>query len=172
MISNFIRGFIDGALSTLGVVIGASSGDVSIIIAAGTGGAVANGVSNTISAYTSSRAKRYKEMGEIERAMGHNSLRKSVLADRLKDETTKGGMVDGFATAIGGMIPVAPYLLGVDPQIAIFISIGAILLLLFILGLYMGKLSKENLILSGVKFVFLGAITAVMVFVLQKVIVA
>ena len=172
MISNFIRGFIDGALSTLGVVIGASSGDVSLIIAAGTGGAVANGVSNILGAYTASRADRYKEMGEIEKAMGHESLRKSVLADRLKSETTRGGIVDGFATILGGMIPVTPYILGVDPKIALFVSIGVILFILFILGLYMGKVAKDNLILSGVKLVIFGVITAVIVYILQNVIMA
>ena len=172
MISNFIRGFIDGALSTLGVVIGASSGNVSIIIAAGTGGAVANGVSNILGAYTASRADRYREMGEIERAMGHKSLRKSILANKIKSETTKRGIVDGLATVIGGMIPVAPYIAGVDPSSALFVSVGSILGLLFILGLYMGKIEKSDLMLSGIKLVVFGIITAGVVFLLQNVIMA
>ena len=172
MISNFIRGFIDGALSTLGVVIGASSGDVSIIIAAGTGGAVANGVANILGTYTASRAERYKEMGKLETAMGHKSLRHSVLADKINSETTKRGVVDGFATALGGLIPVTPYILGIDPHIALFVSAGVTLSLMFALGMYMGKISKESLILSGTKLLVLGAVTAGFVYLLQNVVMA
>ncbi len=172
MISNFIRGFIDGALSTLGVVIGASSGNASIIIAAGTGGAVANGISNILGAYTASRADRYREMGEIERAMGHRSLRHSVLADKINSETTKRGIIDGIATILGGMMPVTPYIIGINPSTALFVSAGITLSLMFALGLYMGKVSKESLILSGTKLLVLGAVTAGFVYLLQNVVMA
>ncbi len=171
MISNFIRGIIDGALSTLGVVIGASTGDVSLVIAAGTGGAVANGVSNILGAFTAERAHKYEKLNQIEQAMVEKNLKKSVLEQHLKKETTKAGFVDGFATIIGGMIPVIPFLF-IEPATALIVSIIIVLLLLFGLGVYVGKVSRDNMILSGIKLVVFGIITAGMVFVLQNFIVA
>ena len=67
-----VRGFIDGSLSTLGVVIGASGAEISIIIAAGIGGGVANGLSNVFGAFTAERIEEEMQIVKIERAMLKN----------------------------------------------------------------------------------------------------
>ena len=69
MLNHFVRGIIDGLLSTLGVVIGASSADKAIILAAGIGGAVANGVSNFLGAFSSEEYKGYLEIQKLENAI-------------------------------------------------------------------------------------------------------
>ena len=57
-----VRGLIDGSLSALGVVIGASgSADASVIIAAGLGGGIANGLSNILGAFTAEKATLERE---------------------------------------------------------------------------------------------------------------
>ena len=171
MKSNFIRGVIDGALSTLGVVIGASSGDVSIIIAAGTGGTFANGISNILGAFTAERAEKYEELRIIEDAMVQRDLKKSALEDHLKHTTKKAGFVDGAATMVGGLIPVTPYFF-LDPATALMVSIGMVMIVLFGLGAYVGSLSRENLLLSGIRLAVFGAVTAALVFALQNLIIA
>lgn len=107
-----IRGIIDGSLSSLGVVIGASGGDISIIIAAGVGGGVANGMSNILGALTAERAILEGERASQEKVLLQNegSLKKSSFYQMAIDKTAVSGMQDGLATALGSIIPVMPFL--------------------------------------------------------------
>ena len=82
-----IRGFIDGVLSSLGVVIGASTAigatvgsnnataASAIIIAAGIGGGIANGLSNILGASVGEKLVKEIELGEIEKAIDRKSTR-------------------------------------------------------------------------------------------------
>ena len=71
-----LRGFIDGLLSSLGVVIGASTaiglGPVNqatiIIVAAGIGGGVANGFSNILGAFVGEKLVKERIVRRIDRA--------------------------------------------------------------------------------------------------------
>lgn len=69
MTGKFLRGFVDGSLSTLGIVINTSSATSAIIIAAALGGTLANGISNLLSAYTAEGVKQYKKLRGIEQAV-------------------------------------------------------------------------------------------------------
>lgn len=166
MFNNFIRGVIDGSLSTLGVLIGASAGSPGIIISAGMGGAVANGISNMLGAFSAEKAKKYGKLRKVERAMVSKSLKDSVLDLRIGPEVKKAGVVDGIATIVGGLIPVMPYLF-MPASLAMFLSIALVLFILFFLGLYIGKLAKENIILSAIKMVVFGVVVAVIAFLIQ-----
>ncbi len=164
--NNFVRGFIDGSLSTLGVLIGASAGDTSIILSAGLGGTLANGVSNMLGAFSAEKAKQYGELRQVEKAMVATNLKDSILDQRIGPEIKKAGVIDGIATIIGGIIPIIPFFL-MHPAQATLVAIGTVLLLLVILGVYLGKISKENIILSAIKMVVLGIVIALLSFGVQ-----
>lgn len=166
MVSQFIRGFIDGALSTLGVVVGASSASPPVVIAAGLGGSVANSISNILGAFSASRARHDAQLREFERAMVWKDLKGSLLERRIPKEAFKSGMIDGIATLLGGVVPVTPYFLAayVPPLLT---SIGMVLFLIFLTGLYIGKLSRENILFSGLKMILFGAGAAGIVYLMQ-----
>ncbi|MBS3815653.1 MAG: TIGR00267 family protein [Hadesarchaea archaeon] len=162
----FIRGLVDGSLSSLGVVIGASTAIGSIeakwiIIAAGLGGGIANGFSNVLGAFMAEKAVIYKRFEEIEKAMMKSeALRESEIGNRKKKKIYSSGIIDGLATIIGALLPVIPFFL-ITASLALWISVGLTLGLLFSLGIIVGRISKENIILSGIKMATFGAVAAI-----------
>lgn len=173
-----IRGFIDGVLSSLGVVIGAStaigatvgSNNVTasaIIIAAGIGGGVANGLSNILGASVGEKLVKEIELGEIEKAMlkRGGELHGTVVDEKLNETLWSSAIYDGIATFIGSIIPVLPFIIGalflITDMIALYTSIIISLLVFFILGIYIGKIAREQVIISGLKLVAFGVVTVI-----------
>jgi len=170
-----IRGFIDGVLASLGVVIGASTAigatnttaATSIIIAAGIGGGVANGLSNILGASVGEKLVKEIELGEIEKAMlkKGGDLHGTVIDEQLNQTLLSSALYDGFATFIGSIIPVLPFIFGsfllIADIISLYSSIVISLALFFVLGIYIGKIARERMILSGLKLVTFGIITVI-----------
>jgi len=163
-IRHVTRGLIDGSLSMLGVSLGAAiSGDPRIVMAAGLGGAIANSISNITGAVTAERADVMKKLAKYERAMvgSEIDLKKTKIYEKEKKRILKGGLIDGAATFAGSIVPIAPYFLfGIDN--GVIVSVGLTLTLLFVLGVYIGKLSKENIIIAGTKMALFGVVTAIL----------
>lgn len=172
----FVRGLVDGSLSTLGVVIGASTaigfeGAAWIIIAAGLGGGVANGLSNVLGAFMAEKSVFYKRFEEIERAMlKGKSLKDTKIHERWKGRVVSSGMLDGLATILGSLLPILPFFMLPAP-LALNASIATTLGLLFVLGSYVGKISRENLIFSGLKMAAFGTIVAIVAYLIKVMII-
>ncbi len=166
MLNHFVRGIIDGLLSTLGVVIGASAADNAIILAAGIGGAVANGVSNFLGAFSSEEYKGHLQIQKLENAMLSKGIEDSVIGKSMKKERIKAGFLDGSSTIIGGFIPVFPFIIFGHEQALLWAVLSAVITL-FVLGAYIGKVSKKWIILSGLKLMILGILTALLVHSIQ-----
>jgi predicted membrane protein (TIGR00267 family) len=168
-IRNITRGLIDGSLSTLGIVLGAAiSMDIKVIMAAGLGGGIANALSNILGALTAEKAAVMVDLGKYERAMvgSKTKLRETKIYEKEKRRIWASGVSDCIATLVGSLVSIAPFaLLSLTP--AIYASIGLTVGLLFVLGLYLGKLSKENMIFSGIKMAIFGVITAIVASSLQ-----
>lgn len=159
MIRPLIRGLVDGALSTLGVVIGASSAqDAIIIISAGFSGAIANGFSNILAAFSAERTHGYLEMRKIENAM-ISQLKGTVVESEMQRKVMRRGTVDGFFTLVGGIIPIIPFLF-LDIFSAVVTAIAMVVLLTASLGIYTGRYSKENMLVVGTKMGVFALITA------------
>ncbi len=175
-----IRGFIDGLLSTLGVVIGASIAVGSgwgletgqafhiVVITSGFGGGVANGLSNILGAFMGEKAAIYERYRKVEKAMLKDDVLKGTKVDKqLQDKVITSGVADGIATIGGAMVPIASFifapLFSLSAMTSMYLSTGISLVVFFLLGIYIGKISKENLILSGLKMVAFGASAAALV---------
>jgi len=154
-----MRGLIDGALSTLGVVIGAfSSPSALLIISAAFSGAIANGFSNILAAFSAERTEGYKKIQEIEDAM-ITKLKGSAQEKHMRRKVMKNGIIDGISTIIGGIIPILPILFFTGIS-ALYASIAVVTVLMGVLGVYSGFYAKENLVLAGAKMVIFALITA------------
>ncbi|WP_459202358.1 TIGR00267 family protein [Methanococcus sp. CF] len=160
-----VRGLIDGSLSTLGVVIGASGGETSIIIAAGIGGGIANGISNILGALTAERAIIEEEREKKEKSLliGNGNLKGTHEYQYKINKTMYSGTYDGLSTCIGAVIPVIPFFI-FDTMFALIMAIALTLLILLGLGIFIGKLSRDNLLLAGLKMVLGGIIVALISF--------
>ncbi len=171
MTDNFLRGFIDGTLATLGIVIGALSASPPIIIAAAVGGTLANGISNILSAFSSEGAARYAELRALEKAMVARRMEGNVFAEReIRKESLKAGLSDGAGTIAGGAIPIVPFVVMPDFY-PFFTAVGLVTIILALVGIYLGRLSKKNLAFSAVRMVIFALAIAAAVYFVEGVIV-
>lgn len=170
MTGKFLRGFVDDSLSTLGIVIGASAASSAIIIAAALGGTLANGISNLLSAYSAEGVEQYKELRRIEGAMVSKDMTGSEPERQVSKKALKIGAVDGSATIIGGGIPILPYLF-LPTSDAMLVAIGVVVVAVSVIGIYLGKLSRRNIILSAFKMAVLCIAVAGVVYLIQSLIV-
>lgn len=170
MIGKFLRGFVDGSLFTLGIVIGASSAINTIIIAAPVGGTLANGISNLLSAYSAEGVEQYSELRRIEQAMVSRDMKGWTPERQVSRKTITIGALDGSATIIGGGIPILPYLF-LPTFDAMLVAIGTVVATVGVVGIYLGKLPKSNILLSGLKMAALCIAVAGLVYLVQSLIV-
>ncbi|RQW79116.1 MAG: hypothetical protein EHM14_09795 [Methanothrix sp.] len=163
----FVMNAFDGALTIMGVVIGAHFSGVSnshIVITSGIGGSVAMGISGISGAYLAERAERKRDLKKLEMAMLHN-LDDTHYARASDFATFIIALVDGISPALSASILIMPYFL--VPQIsmdtAFYASLGLGLAVLFSLGIFLAKISDERLILSGVQMIMVGIVTIIIV---------
>ena len=163
----FVTNAFDGLLSTLGIILGLYTAGVSSpqsYLGAVLGGTGVMGIfSGFVATYLSERAERLRELHETERVMLH-SLHGSIYerAARLVPLYVASWSAAGaIALPAASITPIALCLpLGVVPSTAVYASVAVILLLMFILGFYLGIISGENRLASGLKFLAIGASAA------------
>jgi len=162
----FVIGAFDGALTILGVILGAyvSEGHVhpdlarQLILGAGFAGGIALAVSSTVGAYEAER---------VEHVLNHQQLEKAMLRpvegdrkDAIKTSTWLSAIVHGVAPLLAAFVPLVPFFfMPLDEAVvtAIAMTIG----FLFVLGAYLGSLIKEMIVYTGLRFVLAGLGTAI-----------
>lgn len=163
----FVMNAFDGALTIMGVVIGAHFSGVSnphVVITSGIGGSVAMGISGISGAYLAERAERKRDLKKLEMAMLHN-LGDTHYARASDFATFIVALVDGISPALSAAILIMPYFL--VPQIsmdtAFYASLVLGLVILFSLGIFLARISDERLIISGMQMIMVGIITIIIV---------
>jgi predicted membrane protein (TIGR00267 family) len=91
-------------------------------------------------------------------------LEKSEFGKASRVVSLFAALVDGTAPFLASLPCILPFyisLLGLLPiHLAFISSIFASLGVLFILGFYLGRVSKGNVLVSGIKMVFAGSVVA------------
>jgi predicted membrane protein (TIGR00267 family) len=166
----FVNNAFDGALTIFGILMGyvvLGQVDPKAIISAGLGASLAMGMSGTFGRFFSERAERKNDLHEIERHL-YIDLSDSFLAHQSDSKTRFVSMVDGVSPAMTGFIPLLPFFaaLGsaIPVQTAIVASFTLDFIILFTLGLFLGKISDENIWKHGVVMVGIGLITGILIF--------
>ncbi len=161
----------DGVLTIIGVLMGnymAGVRDVAIVINTGLTTSVAMGVSGLWGAYLTESAERERDLAELE---------KSTLTD-LKD--TKIGrasrwavivvsLVDGLAPFVAALLVMIPlFLSGLigSVEVSYLLSLALSLLTLFGLGVFLGHISKRNVVIYGLRTLIAGAVSIALGFLL------
>ncbi len=162
----FVIGAFDGALTILGVIIGAyvSEGHSApelarrLILASGFSGGIALAVSSTVGAYEAERVEHLLKHQELERAM----LRpvEGDRIDAMRVSISVSALVHGVAPLLAAFVPLLPFFL-FPLGAAVVTAIALTLSFLFVLGAYLGSLIKEMVIYTGLRFVIAGLATAV-----------
>lgn len=162
----FVMNAFDGALTMLGVVIGAYIANIVEpipIISAGIAGSIAMGVSGISGAYMTEKAERTKKLKKLERAM-LKDMKNGLHHKSHRFATVFAAVVDGVSPALAAITVVSPFFivrLGVISAYTAFIAcIVLTLIILFSLGIYLAKISDESMIKYGVQMLIVGCVTA------------
>ncbi|MHA1298912.1 MAG: VIT1/CCC1 transporter family protein [Candidatus Helarchaeota archaeon] len=173
----FVMNAFDGSLTTLGIIMGAfisngfsmlfSSQIIGFVVATGLATALSMGVSGIWGSYLTEAAEHTKEVRDIEIAMGkkHGELDDTLFARARRFAAILAAIVDGISPAGAALICMIPFFLfmGVSQSGYVFpISLVITFIMLFVLGVFLGKISRKNLIISGLKMLIAGFVVMIL----------
>ncbi|TFG68508.1 MAG: hypothetical protein E4H25_05865 [Methanomassiliicoccus sp.] len=162
----FVIGAFDGALTILGIILGAYVAETGVhpeiaqrlILATGLAAGVALAVSSAVGAYEAER---------VEHMLSHKTLEKAMLSnvegtrrDAMNVSITVSALVHGIAPLLAAFVPLVPFFfMSLDE--AVITGTVVTLCFLFFLGAYLGSLIKEMIVYTGLRFVIAGLGTAI-----------
>lgn len=168
-----VNGF-DGALTMLGLIMGfllSSPASLSLIINACMGAAIALGVSGVSSAYISEQAELRRALSELEDAM-KTDLQKSAHGEAARRVPMLIALVNGSAPLIISLLIITPLWLS-NSGITLFIpplyaSIIIALILIFLLGVFLGHVSHVSWLRSGIQTLLIALVTALLIYLFAR----
>jgi len=162
----FLMNGFDGAMTTLGVIIGAYIAgvtDARIILSAGLGASFAMGISGAWGAFITERAERVRGMKELEKAL-FTELKNSILDRASKVAMIWVALIDALSPIMTAFITLLPFwlsLYGLMPLgNALVLAILLNMSTLFALGLLLGRISKTNMLIQGILMILAGIIAS------------
>ena len=163
-----VNGF-DGALTTLGLVIGFYAAEqvaIPVMISACVGAAIALAVSGFSSAYVSEAAEREKELKELERSLIKN-LNGSAHSTAARLVPIFVAIVNGLAPLSMSLVIILPLFLaqaGIQmPWPPLEIATAVAFIILFLLGAFLGKISGRFWLWSSLRTLVIALITAAII---------
>ncbi len=165
----FVIGAFDGALTILGIIVGAAAsgaGDAQrpIVLTAAVSAAIALAVSSAVGAFEAERVEKKLDIGTLERAMLTRLSEEHRGAFRFAAYAS--AFVHGVAPLVAALPPVMPFLLLPSAQ-AIPVAVAVTLAFLFAMGAYLGTIVRERIVYTGLRFVAAGIATAVILWLLR-----
>lgn len=164
-----VNGF-DGALTTLGLLVGfyiSTGTNINIAITACLSAAIALAMSGISSAYVSEAAERKREFREIQSAM-ISDLSGSVHAKASIWMPLLIAVTNGLSPLILSLIIITPllltqlgYSLPFNPYEA---GIGIAFFLIFLLGVFLGRVGGTFWLVSGLQTLLVALITTVLIY--------
>lgn len=159
-----VNGF-DGALTMLGIIIGFYFSDdtsIPIVINAGLGAAIALGMSGFSSAYISEAAERQQELKSLETAMVRD-LTTSAHGKAARLIPALIALVNGLSPLLFSLLIISPLwivaYLPKTPLEPLQLSIVVALVIIFLLGTFLAKVSGRHWVVSGLRTLIIALAT-------------
>lgn len=159
----FAMNAFDGVLTIIGVLMGnytAGVGSPAIVISTGLSTCMAMGISGLWGAYLTESAERKRSLDILE---NHtlSDLSGTKIGRASRAAVIIVALVDGLAPFAAALLVLSPFffstLLG-EITTSYYVSLGVALATLFALGAFLGRVSKDSLILSGLKMIGAGLV--------------
>lgn len=168
-----VNGF-DGALTMLGLIIGfliSSSASLTVMINACLGAAIALGMSGMSSAYISEAAERKHALDKLEQAMV-TDLQESAHGEAARRVPLLIALVNGAAPLFISLLIILPLWLadaGVAlPTSPLYLAIVIALFLIFLLGVFLGRIAGISWLRSGIQTLLVALVTAALIYLLGR----
>jgi predicted membrane protein (TIGR00267 family) len=164
-----VNGF-DGALTMLGLMFGFllnNPADLSIVINVCLGAAIALGMSGISSAYVSEYAERQRALGQLEDAM-ISDLHDSAHGIAARWAPIAVALVNGFAPLLISLLILSPLWASAAglplPLPPLYIAIIIAMILIFLLGVFLGRIAGVSWMRSGLQTLMVAALTAALIY--------
>ena len=164
-----VNGF-DGALTMLGMIIGfmiSESGELTVIINACLGAAIALGMSGLSSAYVSEVAERKRALVKLEEAM-ITDLHETAHGEAARWVPLWIAMINGSAPLFISLLILLPLWLSKAgfflPLSPLYAAIIIALVLVFLLGVLLGQIAGISWLRSGLQTLLVAVITAALIY--------
>lgn len=154
-------GMMDGLITLLGTLmgVGVATGNPQIVVISGLVAGVANSFGTSVGFYTSENAERGQQLLFYEKkCRGKVAARDKYI--HTKTEIYMETLFSFLAGAAALVVPIIPFLLNLPVLTSMAGSLIISLAMLYILGIYIGKLNKESMFWSGVKYAAIGIVSA------------
>ncbi|MEB3844530.1 MAG: hypothetical protein LRS48_02470 [Desulfurococcales archaeon] len=165
----FVTNSLDGIVAAMGIDVGGFSdkADPLLIASSIIGGTVAMGiVSGMIGVYVSERAERMKEYKELERRVA-SSLKDSIYWKAARLIPVYVALWSGMGIVLFPLLIAVPYIIaasgGLSVRAAYYSSMLIGLALMGFLGYFLGRVSRESIIVSVLRVLAMGVIAIVIV---------
>ena len=168
-----VNGF-DGALTMLGLVIGfliSGTTDLSVIINVCLGAAIALGMSGASSAYVSETAERERALGKLEKSM-IKDLHASAHGEAARGVPILIALVNGLAPLSISLLILVPLFVentgAVLPVSPLYMAVLIALLLIFLLGVFLGRVAGISWLRSGIQTLLVAIATATLIYLFAR----
>ena len=164
-----VNGF-DGALTMLGLIMGflfSPTIELSVIINACLGAAIALGMSGMSSAYVSEYAERQRALGKLEEAM-MSDLHETAHGNAARGVPLLIALVNGLAPFMISLLILIPLFIsdsGITlPLPPLYIAIVIALFLIFLLGVFLARVAGISWLRSGLQTLFVAVMTTSLIY--------
>lgn len=168
----FAMNAFDGVLTIIGVLMGnyvARVMETKVVIATGLSTSLAMGISGLWGSYLTESAERRREIDELEEQT-LTDLTDTKIGKASRLAAVLVAIVDGLSPFLAALLVLVPFFMAsafASVTWAYYASLLMALLTLFGLGIFLGRISKDNLLLSGVKTVTAGVVSIVFSYFLE-----
>ena len=165
----FVLNGFDGILTIFGIALGMYLEEIDspqLILASGISASIAIGISGFWIAFLTEEAEQAKEKKELEETLLAD-LDESVFSRAARIAAFVNSFVDGLSPFMFGVIVLSPFifarydLLAMDTAYVTSFVVSGILL--FILGMFLGSLSKQSMIIFGAKALLAGFVVTLLI---------
>ncbi len=129
-------------------------------------------VSGITSSYLTETAERERQIKELEHSL-LTDLKDSGISRAARTTTIVVSLINGLSPSMAALSTVVPLFLPLFTtlpiEVSFYISISVGLVVLFALGVFLGRVSKTNVVIYGLKTVAAGALVILMMWVVSSI---
>ncbi|MEM4316185.1 MAG: hypothetical protein QXI97_06305 [Nitrososphaerota archaeon] len=170
----FTNGF-DGAMSMLGIVLGTSlfgGANTLTVATAGLGASLAMFISGFMGTYVTESAENKRRIRELNEVM-LTDMEGTVVGESGRVGAIVAGLLQGLGALIFAVAVLTPYLVSIHlpplAEHALPASLASGLFVLFVLGLALGRLTRQGILITGLKMAAVGGVTSVLIILIDLV---
>jgi len=168
----FAMNSFDGILTILGVLVGTYLAEVrvpQVIIVTGLATSVSMGVSGLWGAYLTESAERQKSLDDLE-CMTLTDLTNTRIGRASRAAVVIVALVDGLAPLLASALVLLPFFLTNlwgDITYSYYLALALAMVGLFGLGVFLGRTSKQSMVIAGLKTLVAGVVALVLSFLIE-----